>query len=95
MNQADRLKEYIEQLRKDAYEEGVKDATKEMSKQMSAIENGQIRHGHWEPSEIPCERWVCSECGGGAWYYDVNGYVRKSKYCPNCGAKMDGGQNDD
>ena len=55
----------------------------------------QTRHGHWIESKIPCERYVCSECGGAAWYYDYKGDVAKSRYCPNCGAKMDGGEDDD
>ena len=49
-----------------------------------------VRHGRWIESTIPCEQYVCSECGGAAWYYDYNGDVAKSKYCPNCGARMDG-----
>lgn len=48
------------------------------------------KRGKWLKSDIPCEEWKCSACGGGAWYYDVKGYVRKSKYCPNCGAYMGG-----
>ena len=48
------------------------------------------KRGKWLKSDIPCEEWKCSACGGGAWYYDVKGYVRKSKYCPNCGAYMKG-----
>ena len=46
------------------------------------------KRGKWLKSDIPCEEWKCSACGGGAWYYDVKGYVRKSRYCPNCGAYM-------
>lgn len=46
------------------------------------------RRGKWIPSEIPNELYVCSECGGTCWYYDINKTVSKSKYCPNCGARM-------
>ena len=45
--QVETLKKYIEQLQADAFEEGVKVATKALSTQMSAIEKGQIRHGKW------------------------------------------------
>ena len=47
------------------------------------------KRGKWIPSEIPCEMYVCSECGGSCWYYDVHKTVSKSAYCPNCGAKME------
>ena len=45
--------------------------------------------GHWIKSNVPNEEYVCSECGGGCWYYDYQADVTKSKYCPNCGAKME------
>ena len=47
--------------------------------------------GEWKPSDIPQEKYVCSVCGGACWYYDYQGDVAKSRYCPNCGAKMKGG----
>jgi len=48
-----------------------------------------VKHGQWEISDIPCEHFKCSVCGGGAWYYDYERDISKSRYCPNCGAKMD------
>ena len=48
-----------------------------------------VRHGRWVPTEAPfmneCED--CSVCG----YRTVWGH--RYNYCPNCGAKMDGGTN--
>lgn len=44
--------------------------------------------GHWIASDILNEDYVCSECGGASWYYDYQAHVARSKYCPNCGAKM-------
>lgn len=44
--------------------------------------------GTWEKSDIPGEKYVCSVCVGACWYYDCQGDVAKSKFCPNCGAKM-------
>lgn len=44
--------------------------------------------GEWIESDIPGEEYRCSICGGAAWYYDVGGNIAKSKFCPNCGAKM-------
>lgn len=51
----------------------------------------EVRHGKWEEIEIPEEKYVCSVCGGACWYYDYQGELAKSRFYPNCGAKMDGG----
>ena len=48
----------------------------------------QPKTGQWIASDISKEKYVCSECGGACWYYDHEGDVAKSRYCPNCGAKM-------
>lgn len=63
------------------------------------VEYAPVVHGHWIP--ISDGAWVdCNECGEG---YDVsdNGamtvfklFCDSYKYCPNCGAKMDGGGSD-
>lgn len=50
--------------------------------------NHKPKMGHWIASDISNEKYVCSECGGACWYYDHKGNVAKSRYCPNCGAKM-------
>lgn len=50
-----------------------------------------VKIGHWEKSSIPNEKYVCSVCGGACWYYDYQGNVAKSRYCPNCGAHMTDG----
>lgn len=31
---------------------------------------------------------MCSECGGACWYYDYQAHIKRSDFCPNCGAKM-------
>lgn len=46
-----------------------------------------VRHGEWE------ESGKCSVCGVNV-YDDINATIwsyYKPPYCPNCGAKMDGG----
>lgn len=44
----------------------------------------EVRHGEWGFDGIG---WTCSECGE----YALKARVQKcSKFCPNCGAKMDG-----
>lgn len=48
----------------------------------------EVRHGRWISNELGGYKWAyyCSECG---W---VDGYPfnDRHKYCPYCGAKMDG-----
>ena len=57
-----------------------------------AIEISRVRHGRWvdrivDENEVIqpwMKRYYCSEClegGNQSWF----------KFCPNCGAKMDGG----
>ena len=46
------------------------------------------KEGEWVTSDIPQEKYCCSVCGGACWYYDYQGDVAKSRYCPNCGAHM-------
>ena len=55
-----------------------------------AIEISRVRHGRWEK---PSGLYSCSECGMTC-PYDVQADVIEywyCNYCPNCGAKMDGG----
>ena len=54
-------------------------------------QNGQVRHGRWifnpkDAIEMVFTLPKCSECGAES----PNG----GNYCPNCGAKMDGGADD-
>lgn len=53
------------------------------------IEAVPVVHGEWIESEFPEEKFCCSVCGGACWYYDCEGEVARSRFCPNCGAKMD------
>ena len=57
--------------------------------EMPTIEAEPVRHGRWIPAK-DVKKWVssdkfvlCTECE------KLNS--RKSNFCPNCGAKMDGG----
>lgn len=55
-----------------------------------AADVAPVVHGHWQPTGYPfmseCED--CSKCG----YRTVYGH--RFKFCPYCGAKMDGGQHE-
>lgn len=44
-----------------------------------------VVHGRWD------ENWNCVNCGRHAPFWFMSFCCYKSKYCPNCGAKMDGG----
>lgn len=55
------------------------------------IEAEPVRRGRWV--EGINDKWVCSECGTGnnyAYSWDITGYQLQDRYCPNCGAKMEG-----
>ena len=58
---------------------------------MPAADVAPVVHGRWVPTKAPfmneCED--CSVCG----YRTVWGH--RYNYCPNCGAKMDGGDSDE
>ena len=55
-----------------------------------------VRHGRWVNEDFPDEQAdatdpaICSECKEPA-HKAEHGYAILSKYCHNCGAKMDGG----
>lgn len=57
-----------------------------------------VRHGQWIPlTECTNEGVYCSICKKKVWKSDYAQCSKKSRnklesnYCPNCGAKMDGG----
>lgn len=49
-----------------------------------------VVHGSWMQGDLYDYGDVCSVCD-----YDSSMEPCKMKYCPNCGAKMDGGRTDD
>ena len=61
----------------------------------------EVKHGEWYISEY--EYFNCSECGNSVYNGCDSTAEAKSRlndgmynnYCPNCGAKMDGGKSDD
>lgn len=57
---------------------------------MPTVDAVEVVHGRWEPREdvkgfVCCS--VCHDCN----IYDEWPDGKKWNYCPNCGAKMDGG----
>lgn len=72
-----------------------------------AADVAPVVHGRWIPSESDfddddtlfdveewCD-WQCSACGEDICYDDPMPALFLPKYCPNCGAKMDGGVDND
>ena len=58
---------------------------------VSTTDVESVRHGEWK---LGGGIHYCSNCGEGALYrhigsYNPDVYQKLSKYCPNCGAKMD------
>lgn len=55
-----------------------------------AADVAPVRHGRWIDKG---EYAVCAECGGrsGTQYDGVEPIPLMTQFCPNCGAKMDGG----
>lgn len=54
----------------------------------------EVKHGEWIPVQYTyfgLKRYECSECRDDE-YWQKRYLEHKEKYCPNCGAKMDGGK---
>ena len=67
-------------------EDDFKKAIKKMPKGI-IVDVAPVRHGRWETSSDRPDSLICSvcKCGFDMWKHDPH------NYCPNCGAKMDGG----
>lgn len=52
-----------------------------------------VRHGRWIDNGANGYKWafVCSMCG----YVDGHPFDNRHNFCPNCGTRMNGGDNDD
>ena len=59
---------------------------------MDAADVAPVRHGRWIQCKYADKSAKCSECGGYYTRFTVN--ERYPKYCPHCGAKMDGNADD-
>ena len=58
---------------------------------LPAADVAQVRHGRWVLRRVRNGHfWECSACHINPCIY----VTQDTKYCPNCGAKMDGGQDD-
>lgn len=63
------------------------DAMKSFIENRPAADVASVVHGRWAPNCVDSPAFfVCDQCNT-VWYNDT-------KYCPNCGARMDGGISD-
>lgn len=58
----------------------------EYAENLPAADVEPVRHGRWNIQDGTKTRRVCSVCG-----FDGPEYDKFYGYCPNCGAKMNGG----
>ena len=83
------MKEYIEREAAVGKFNGLLDITAASAKNwiraIPAADVAEVRHGRWIDSEEDGHLSICGVCN-----YPVDRFY-KTKYCPNCGAKMDGG----
>ena len=86
--------EELERLFNEQIEQGVGvigafDAFYDALQDTPTVDAVEVVHGRWNNMDGYKTRKVCSECG-----WDVPEYGKFYSYCPNCGAKMDGGDGD-
>ena len=60
---------------------------------VAPVVHGRWIHSRYEDCSEQFELVKCSQCNHEA--YAMAFYVRGGNYCPNCGAKMDGGNSDE
>lgn len=68
-----------------------RNAVNHMLNDAPAVDAEPVRHGRWEVGKSDfgwAEDIDCSECGS------MYSFFKKPNYCPNCGARMDGGAED-
>lgn len=71
-----------------------------LTKAITEIENApavdvqEVKHGEWMLEREPNGKPYCYHCSVCDNDYHFIGITVHYRYCPNCGAKMDGGDND-
>lgn len=60
-----------------------------------AVDVQEVKHGKWMLEREPNGKPYCYHCSVCDNDYHFIGIKVQYRYCPNCGAKMDGGEADD
>lgn len=63
----------------------------EYAENLQAADVAPVVHGRWDRHG---SSWYCNRCGIGYRITCGNIPANRHNYCPNCGAKMDGGDGD-
>lgn len=82
------MERFVTELR-DAMKADLKNDIEALPSAQPERESGEV-HAHWKDAVQGCHDSplvLCSACGEYYWQY-----FKKFNYCPNCGAKMDGGE---
>ena len=92
-NLAEVLNRYLAQLRNSGISVGLRmgiNTCLTFINNANTIEAEPVKHGRWETNSDRPDSLICSicKCGFDMWKHDQH------NYCPNCGAKMYGGDND-
>lgn len=74
---------------KEIQDQDIADFNRDIQIVRSALEAEPVRHGYWENANSRPKTYIrkCSVCGKEAYFC---GRGCSYKFCPNCGAKMDG-----
>ena len=75
----------------DAYVDGFRECVDRVENFLSAADVAPVVHGQWMNPKGGF--WGVSQCSACGEWHPTTG--NGPKYCPNCGAKMDGGNDDD
>ena len=63
-------------------------------KQFISKDFAPVRHGHFRRLTFSGDTIICSECKMAYNIFETNG-AENFNFCPHCGAKMDGGEEND
>ena len=79
----------------DPYSDGYEDGVERIEDwlEFNYVDAVEVVHGRWEKEhdDLDIDRgWKCSHCNGSVYEMTYEPY----QYCPHCGAKMDGGNED-
>jgi len=66
-------------------------ALREALGQVESVDAVPVRHGRWKEDPSGYGFWVCSHCG---FVSEASGADILYRYCPHCGARMDGKDGD-
>ena len=71
--------------------ETVANSVEDILSKLPAVDAAPVRHGRWKEDPSGYGFWVCSHCG---FVSEASGADILYRYCPHCGARMDGKDGD-